>query len=71
MENVLKEENRGKYHRENIFDIFPDFDNDFFEFTIDQVSQNNAKFTTDILYKFTIEKLNKAISENKAQSKSN
>ena len=39
---VLNEENRGKYHRENIFDIYPDFENDLLEFTLDQVLQKSA-----------------------------
>jgi hypothetical protein len=56
-EEILFEENRGKYHRDTIFERIPDLSEDIKEFTINKVSEKNAKFTIDILLKFAIKKL--------------
>ena len=52
-EDILFEENRGKYIRDDIFDRIPDLTADIKRFTIEKVSQKNASFTINELLQYS------------------
>jgi hypothetical protein len=56
-EEAIFEENRGKYHRDDIFDRFPELTEEIKAYTIEQVSKKEAVFTIDILKIFSKELL--------------
>lgn len=53
-EEAIFEENRGRYHRDNIYERFPDFTEKIKEFTIAEVSKKEATLNKDILQKYSI-----------------
>jgi hypothetical protein len=53
-EEAIFEENRGRYHRDNIYERFPEFTEKIKEFTIAEVSKKEATFNMDILQKYSI-----------------
>jgi hypothetical protein len=56
-EGILRQENRGRYHRADVFDIYPELKEDIREYTIEQVSKKNSIFTLDGLMRYSIDRL--------------
>jgi hypothetical protein len=52
-EEAIFEENRGKYHRDTIFEMLPDFTEDIKQYTIEKVSQKEATFNINDLMRFS------------------
>ena len=55
-EECFYEENRGRYCREDIFDIYPTLKDDIKGYTIQKVSERNSKFTIQTLRNFAVNK---------------
>ena len=53
-EEAIFEENRGKYHRDTIYERFPELTEQIKEFTIAEVSKKEANFNIDVLKEYTI-----------------
>ena len=52
-EEALFEERRGKYQRDDIFEMIPELSEDIKKYTIEKVSQKDASFTLDDLLKYS------------------
>jgi hypothetical protein len=40
--NIIIDDNRGKYHRESVFEYFPDLKDHLFEYTVEKVSEKKS-----------------------------